>query len=78
MVDQHIGLYVNEFTADLGEDGYRAVDTLLGRATAQGLTPPVPALSRDLTAARSPTAPADPLRAAPRGPPRPDPRSARS
>ena len=26
VVDQHIGLYVNEFTADLGEDGYAAVD----------------------------------------------------
>ena len=25
VADQHIGLYVNEFTADLGEDGYAAV-----------------------------------------------------
>ncbi|MEU7737553.1 hypothetical protein AB0B51_31500, partial [Streptomyces griseus] len=24
VADQHIGLYVNEFTADLGEDGYAA------------------------------------------------------
>ena len=45
VVDQHIALYVNEFTAELGEEGYRAVDALLGRATEQGLTPPVPALT---------------------------------
>jgi hypothetical protein len=35
VADQHIGLYVNEFTADLGEDGYAAVtgaaDTRGGR-----------------------------------------------
>ncbi len=34
VVDQHIALYVNEFTADLGEEGHRAVDTLLRRAAA--------------------------------------------
>ena len=34
VVDQHIGLYVNEFTEDLGDEGYRAVDTLLRRAAA--------------------------------------------
>lgn len=45
VVDQHIALYVNEFTESLGVEGYRAIDTLLGRAAAQGLTPPVPALS---------------------------------
>jgi 1,4-dihydroxy-6-naphthoate synthase len=45
VVDRHIALYVNEFTADLGDEGYRAIDTLLGRAAEQGLTPPVPALS---------------------------------
>jgi 1,4-dihydroxy-6-naphthoate synthase len=43
-VDRHIALYVNEFTADLGDQGYAAVDALLGRATAAGLTPPLPAL----------------------------------
>ena len=46
VVDQHIALYVNEFTEDLGEEGYRAVNTLLGRAAELGLTPPVPELSR--------------------------------
>jgi 1,4-dihydroxy-6-naphthoate synthase len=45
VVDQHIGLYVNAFTEDLGMDGYSAVDALLGRAFAAGLTPPVPRLA---------------------------------
>src|SRR5689334_20325340 len=39
VVAQHIALYVNEFTADLGEEGYAAVDALLGRAAAAGLVP---------------------------------------
>jgi 1,4-dihydroxy-6-naphthoate synthase len=42
VVDRHIALYVNEFTADLGAEGYAAADALLGRAAAAGLTPPVP------------------------------------
>lgn len=37
----HIDLYVNEFTADLGEDGYAAVTTLLRRASEEGLIPAV-------------------------------------
>ncbi|WP_197351999.1 1,4-dihydroxy-6-naphthoate synthase [Streptomyces bathyalis] len=41
VVDQHIGLYVNEFTADLGEDGIAAVRGLLTRAAAEGLVPPI-------------------------------------
>ncbi|MGW6641525.1 1,4-dihydroxy-6-naphthoate synthase [Streptomyces iakyrus] len=41
VADQHIGLYVNEFTADLGEDGYTAVRGLLTRAAAEGLVPPL-------------------------------------
>ncbi|MEV8569321.1 1,4-dihydroxy-6-naphthoate synthase [Streptomyces sp. NPDC051322] len=41
VADQHIGLYVNEFTADLGEDGYAAVRGLLTRAAAEGLVPAV-------------------------------------
>ncbi|MBT2505351.1 1,4-dihydroxy-6-naphthoate synthase [Streptomyces sp. ISL-98] len=44
VADQHIGLYVNEFTADLGVDGYAAVRGLLTRAAAEGL---VPALGPD-------------------------------
>ncbi|HEV7625828.1 MAG TPA: 1,4-dihydroxy-6-naphthoate synthase [Streptomyces sp.] len=41
VADQHIGLYVNEFTADLGEDGMAAVRGLLTRAAAVGLVPPL-------------------------------------
>ncbi|MER5196837.1 1,4-dihydroxy-6-naphthoate synthase [Streptomyces sp. NPDC002755] len=41
VADQHIGLYVNEFTANLGEDGYAAVRGLLTRAAAEGLLPPL-------------------------------------
>jgi 1,4-dihydroxy-6-naphthoate synthase len=41
VVTQHIGLYVNGFTEDLGEEGLGAVRTLLGRAAEAGLTPPV-------------------------------------
>ncbi|MEU8892130.1 1,4-dihydroxy-6-naphthoate synthase [Streptomyces sp. NPDC048442] len=41
VADQHIGLYVNEFTAELGEDGYAAVRGLLERAAAEGLVPPL-------------------------------------
>jgi 1,4-dihydroxy-6-naphthoate synthase len=43
VADQHIGLYVNEFTANLGEDGYAAVRGLLTRAAAEGLVPPLAA-----------------------------------
>ncbi|WP_091082215.1 1,4-dihydroxy-6-naphthoate synthase [Micromonospora nigra] len=39
VVDRHIGLYVNEFTADLGESGFAAVSALLGRAADAGLVP---------------------------------------
>ncbi|MER5332169.1 1,4-dihydroxy-6-naphthoate synthase [Micromonospora sp. NPDC002717] len=39
VVDRHIGLYVNEFTADLGDAGFAAVEALLGRAAAAGLVP---------------------------------------
>ncbi|MGI5470338.1 1,4-dihydroxy-6-naphthoate synthase [Streptomyces sp. CA-132043] len=41
VADQHIGLYVNEFSADLGENGYAAVRGLLTRAAAEGLVPPL-------------------------------------
>jgi 1,4-dihydroxy-6-naphthoate synthase len=41
---QHIELYVNEFTRDLGEEGYAAAEALLTRAHAAGLTPSAPAL----------------------------------
>lgn len=43
VADQHIGLYVNEFTAGLGEAGYAAVRGLLTRAAAEGLVPAIAA-----------------------------------
>jgi Predicted periplasmic solute-binding protein len=45
VVDAHIGLYVNGFSANLGEEGYAAVNALLGRAAAVGLVPAVAPLS---------------------------------
>ena len=44
VAQQHIGLYVNEFTENLGAEGYAAVDALLSRSAAAGFTPPVPSL----------------------------------
>jgi 1,4-dihydroxy-6-naphthoate synthase len=44
VVQQHIKLYVNEFTLELGPEGHAAADALLGRAAAAGITPPVPSL----------------------------------
>ena len=38
---QHIDLYVNAFTNDLGEPGYQAIEVLLARAVDAGLTPPL-------------------------------------
>lgn len=35
----HINLYVNEFSADLGEQGYGAITALLSRAAKEGLVP---------------------------------------
>jgi 1,4-dihydroxy-6-naphthoate synthase len=42
VADAHIALYVNEFTERLGDAGYAAVESLLGRAAAAGLVPPLP------------------------------------
>jgi 1,4-dihydroxy-6-naphthoate synthase len=56
VVARHIDLYVNEFTEELGEEGYAAVRELLERAAAAGLTPPVrglPHAPASLPAARS-------------------------
>ncbi len=44
VVAQHIALYVNEFTADLGPDGYAAVNALLARAAKADLVPAAPTL----------------------------------
>lgn len=37
----HIDLYVNDFTANLGDEGYNAVYSLLNRASQEGLVPKV-------------------------------------
>ncbi|WP_189533217.1 1,4-dihydroxy-6-naphthoate synthase [Streptomyces roseolilacinus] len=42
VAERHIGLYVNEYTEDLGPAGYEAVHTLLARAAAHDLVPGVP------------------------------------
>jgi 1,4-dihydroxy-6-naphthoate synthase len=50
VVNQHIDLYVNSFTEDLGPDGYGAIHALLTRAAAEGL---VPAVADELLAPRA-------------------------
>ncbi|QQK75016.1 1,4-dihydroxy-6-naphthoate synthase [Salicibibacter cibarius] len=39
VAQNHIDLYVNEFTKELGEEGYGAVEAFLGRAAKEGLVP---------------------------------------
>lgn len=39
VADAHIALYVNDFSRDLGDEGRAAVDELLTRSAAAGLTP---------------------------------------
>lgn len=41
VVNAHINLYVNQYSENLGETGYKAVATLLGRAFREGLVPEV-------------------------------------
>ncbi len=41
VVKEHIKLYVNGFTENLGEIGYKAVTTLLSRASQEGLIPKI-------------------------------------
>jgi len=41
---RHIALYVSEFTRDLGDEGYAAVEALLARAYEAGLTPSNPSV----------------------------------
>lgn len=40
VIASHIGLYVNDFSVDLGDTGVRAVTELLGRAEQLGVIPP--------------------------------------
>lgn len=45
VAQQHINLYVNDFTGNLGSSGYAAISTLLKRAADEGLVPAIdPAL----------------------------------
>ncbi len=39
IIDQHIRLYVNEYSLDIGSDGLRAVEELFRRAVGQGIIP---------------------------------------
>ncbi len=39
-IEQHIALYVNDFTKNLGEEGLAAIEELLGRAAKAKLIPP--------------------------------------
>ena len=52
VVDQHIELYVNPFTANLGDEGYAAIRELLGRAAGEGLLPAVAPGALDFPAVR--------------------------
>jgi len=40
VIHSHIGLYVNEFSSDLGEEGIAAIATLFTRAEARDIIPP--------------------------------------
>jgi 1,4-dihydroxy-6-naphthoate synthase len=40
VVQQHIDLYVNDFTRNLGEEGARAIEILFNKARNRGLMPP--------------------------------------
>lgn len=39
VMERHIGLYVNDFSLDLGREGMQAVQTLLARAEERGIIP---------------------------------------
>jgi len=39
VIDSHIGLYVNDFSFDMGEEGVRAVEALFGMARKRGVIP---------------------------------------
>lgn len=39
VIDSHVGLYVNEFSLDMGDEGVRAVEALFQRASRRGVVP---------------------------------------
>jgi 1,4-dihydroxy-6-naphthoate synthase len=49
VIQSHIGLYVNDFTRDLGENGRKAIETLYREATAKGA---IPEIRKDIFAER--------------------------
>jgi 1,4-dihydroxy-6-naphthoate synthase len=42
VIDQHISLYVNDYSLDIKDDGLHAVEELFSRATEQGIIPKSP------------------------------------
>jgi len=40
VIQSHIGLYVNDFSVDLGKEGVNAIETLFARAEERGIIPP--------------------------------------
>lgn len=40
VISNHIALYVNDFSVDLGADGIQAIETLFNRAESRGIIPP--------------------------------------
>ena len=42
VIDQHIGLYVNEFSLDLGDEGRRAVELFIQEGRRRKVLPPGP------------------------------------
>ena len=46
VVQDHIGLYVNDFSRDLGDEGLAAVSAFLERGRAAGILPCAPATLR--------------------------------
>ncbi len=40
VIDQHIGLYVNEFSVDMGDEGTAALERLIGMAQERGIIQP--------------------------------------
>jgi 1,4-dihydroxy-6-naphthoate synthase len=39
VVQSHIGLYVNDFSRDLGEEGFKALELFLDRGRTAGVLP---------------------------------------
>ena len=42
VINEHINLYVNDFSVDLGEEGLAAIDIFLKRGVRAGILPGIP------------------------------------